>query len=100
MARLVGELIPTALPPADDKVNNLYSGALDASQVEPPVPPHEKDRTIHPLLSKQILDCVQIRPEDRPESMDFVRHRLELIADLLEAPSEKVSPIVDEDTRS
>ncbi len=97
---LVGELIPTALPPPDEKAHNLYSGALDASQVEPPVPPHVKDPTIHPLLSKQILDCVQIRPDDRPESMDYVRHRLELIADLLESPSERVSPVVDEDTRS
>jgi serine/threonine protein kinase len=94
---LVREVIPTALPPKDD--SSLFSGALDAEMVEPPVPPHEKNPKIHPLLSKQILDCVKINPADRPESMEFVSNRLELIADLLETPTKKPPPIVgDEDT--
>jgi len=80
---LVGEVIPTALPPKDES-NSLFSGALDAEMVAPPVPPHEKNPGIHPLLSRQILDCVKIDPDDRPESMDFVGNRLELIADLIE----------------
>ncbi|MHC4991100.1 MAG: serine/threonine-protein kinase [Planctomycetota bacterium] len=80
---LVGELIPTALPPKDD--NDLYTGALDASQIEPPVPPVERIASIHPLLSKQIMDCVQLHPDDRPESMEVVANRLELISDLLES---------------
>jgi serine/threonine-protein kinase len=83
---LVREVIPTALPPKEDS-SSLFSGALDAEMVEPPVPPHVKDPRIHPLLSKQILDCVKIDPEDRPASMEFVANRLELIADLLDAPS-------------
>ena len=83
---LVGELIPTALPPKENGSNALYAGALDASMIEAPVPPHEKRPRIHPLLSKQILDCVQLRPENRPESMEFVGNRLELIADLLNGP--------------
>jgi serine/threonine-protein kinase len=81
---LVGELIPTALPPKDEADNSLFSGALDVSQVELPAPPDQKDPTIHPLLSKQILDCVQLHPDDRPESMEVVANRLELIGDLLE----------------
>jgi serine/threonine protein kinase len=81
---LVREVIPTALPPKDE--GNLFSGALDSEMVEPPVPPHEKNPRIHPLLSKQIIDCVQIRPEDRPESMEVVANRLELIEELLESP--------------
>jgi serine/threonine protein kinase len=94
---LVREVIPTALPPKDD--SSLFSGALDAEMVEPPVPPHEKNPRIHPLLSRQILDCVKIDPADRPESMEFVSNRLELIADLLETPTKKPPPIVgDEDT--
>jgi serine/threonine-protein kinase len=84
---LVREVIPTALPPKDE-TNSLFSGALDAEQVEPPVPPHEKNPAIHPLLSKQILDCVKIEPDDRPESMEVVANRLELIADLLEKPAD------------
>ncbi len=80
---LVREVIPTALPPKEDS-NSLFSGALDADMVELPVPPHVKNPRIHPLLSKQIMDCVQINPADRPESMELVANRLELIADLLE----------------
>lgn len=80
---LVREVIPTALPPKEDS-NSLFSGALDTDMVELPVPPHVKNPRIHPLLSKQIMDCVQLDPADRPESMELVASRLELIADLLE----------------
>ena len=92
---LVGEVIPTALPPKKEE-NSIFSGALDASQVEAPVPPDTKDPTVHPLLSRQILDCVQIRPDDRPESMDFVANRLELIEEVLTSPN---GTFQDEETR-
>ncbi|MCH7796961.1 MAG: serine/threonine protein kinase [Planctomycetes bacterium] len=95
---LVGEVIPTALPPKDDS-DSLYTGALDPDHVKPPVPPQEKDASIHPLLSRQILDCVRLHPDDRPESMAVVANRLELIGELLENPSQPPPPIVgDEDT--
>lgn len=83
---LVGEVIPTALPPQDDNSNSLFSGALDAGMVKPPVPPHERNPKIHPLLSKQILDCVQVHPHERPESMQVVLDRLEMIASVLDVP--------------
>ena len=96
---LTREVIPTAMPPKDENNNSLFSGALDAQQVQLPVPPIEKNPRIHPLLSKQIMDCVQIDPSNRPESMEFVLNRLELVADLLEHPKKKPPPIVgDEDT--
>ncbi len=82
---LVGEVIPTALPPKDE-TDSLYTGAVDADMVKPPTPPQEKVPSIHPLLSKQILDCVRVRPDDRPESMAVVANRLELIGELLESP--------------
>ncbi len=95
---LVGEVIPTALPPKDD-TGSLYTGALDPDHVKPPVPPQEKDASIHPLLSRQILDCVRLHPDDRPESMAVIANRLELIGELLENPSQPPPPIVgDEDT--
>ena len=95
---LVGEVIPTAMPPKDDS-DSLYRGAVDANMVRPPTPPHEKDTSIHALLSKQILDCVKIHPDERPESMSVVANRLELIAELLESPGEPPPPLVgDEDT--
>jgi len=95
---LTREVIPTAMPPKDES-NSLFSGALDKEQVQLPVPPVQKNPRIHPLLSKQIMDCVQIDPSDRPESMEFVLNRLELIYDLLAHPAKKPPPIVgDEDT--
>ncbi|MCA9295500.1 MAG: serine/threonine protein kinase [Phycisphaerales bacterium] len=93
---LVRDVIPTALPPKDEK-NSLYSGALDAEQLSPPVPPIEKNPKIHPLLSRQIMDCVLVEAKDRPDSMEFVANRLELIADLLENPPIDVAPRVGEE---
>lgn len=97
---LVREVIPTALPPKDEN-SSLYSGALDAEMVDMPVPPHVRNQRIHPLLSKQIMDCVQLDPDKRPESMELISNRLELIAELLEKPTDKRPPVAgDEDTRS
>ncbi len=93
---LVQEVIPTALPPKDEAA--LFSGAIDAERLELPVPPHVRNPSIHPLLSKQILDCVQVSPCDRPASMDVVVNRLELVRDLLDNPADSRPLIVDEDT--
>ncbi|HMN97074.1 MAG TPA: serine/threonine-protein kinase [Phycisphaerales bacterium] len=94
---LVGEVIPTALPPKDDR-DGLYSGALDVDRIDAPVPPHVRNPRIHKLLSQQILACVQPDEKDRPATMDVVVNRLELIRDLLDgpAPAEALPP--DEDT--
>lgn len=94
---LLREVIPTAMPPKEDP-NSLYSGTLDADQVAAAVPPIEKNPAIHPLLSKQIMDCVKLDPAERPESMAVVANRLELIGDVLEAPADKQPQIVDEET--
>ncbi len=82
---LVGEVIPTAMPPKKDR-GSLVGGAVDADKVELPVPPHERNPRIHKLLSKQIMDCVQPNPTNRPESMTVVVNRLELIQDVLNEP--------------
>jgi serine/threonine-protein kinase len=94
---LVRELIPTVLPPKEDNGGSLYSGAIDADMIEPPVPPHVKNPRIHPLLSKQILDCVALHPDDRPASMEIICNRLELIGDLLENPPQP-PPLVSDET--
>jgi len=93
---LVGEVIPTALPPKDDR-DGIYSGAIDADRLEAPVPPHVKNPRIHPLLSKQILDCVKVEERERPHSMELVVNRLEFIRDLLDTPNREPMP-PDEDT--
>ncbi|MCA9292049.1 MAG: serine/threonine protein kinase, partial [Phycisphaerales bacterium] len=81
---LCREVIPTALPPKED-ANGVFSGAIDTEQLKAPIPPHEKDPAIHPLLSKCILECVEVRPEDRPASMSDVYDKLEIIAHLFES---------------
>ncbi len=92
---LVGEVIPTALPPRDSR-GTLVTGALDASQIKPPVPPHVKNSMVHPLLSRIIVDCVRVAPADRPQSIGEVAHRLERLLELLQMqpdglPFERVS---------
>ncbi len=94
---LLREVIPTAMPPKDD-TNSLYSGALDADMVAPPVPPAEKNPKIHQLLSKQIMHCVKLDPSERPESMEVVANRLELIGDMLESQSDEAPKFVDDET--
>ena len=82
---LCRDVIPTALPPKDD--SKLYSGALDADMVEPPVPPHERNARIHPALSQVVLDCVDTDPSKRPANMEAVIAKLDAIAEMLRAPA-------------
>lgn len=88
---LVGEVIPTAMPPKNTN-DSLVGGAVDADKVELPIPPNERNSRIHSLLSKQIMDCVQPDPSKRPESMAVVVNRLELIRDVLNEPAHNAPP--------
>jgi len=93
---LVGDVIPTAMPPKS--VNeSLVSGAVDTDMVVLPIPPHEQNPRINTLLSKQIMDCIRPKLEDRPDSMLVVVNRLELIRDVLSEPISS-TPIVDGST--
>ena len=87
---LVGEVIPTAMPPKNTTVS-LVGGAVDTDKVELPIPPHERNPRIHSLLSKQIMDCIQPIANNRPESMTVVVNRLELIQDVLNEPADTAS---------
>lgn len=87
---LVGEVIPTAMPPKNTTVS-LVGGAVDTDKVELPIPPHERNPRIHSLLSKQIMDCIQPIANNRPESMTVVVNRLELIQDVLNEPADTTS---------
>jgi serine/threonine-protein kinase len=81
---LTREVIPTALPPKEDS-NSLYSGALDAEMVKPPVPPIARLPDMPPLLSADIMECVQIHPDDRPSSMEQIVRHLDALCKKLEA---------------
>jgi hypothetical protein len=65
---------------------SLVSGAVDADKVNLPIPPHDQNPRINALLSKQIMDCIQPKLEDRPDSMVVVLNKLELIRDVLNEP--------------
>ncbi len=97
---LVRDVIPTALPPKGDDSNGaIYSGAIEAEQIPPPVPPHEKNPMIPQLLSKLVLECVKVEPSQRPATMREVIRRLDLIHDVLTQPyepSETSSTAADE----
>ncbi|HIO19491.1 MAG TPA: serine/threonine protein kinase, partial [Phycisphaerales bacterium] len=82
---LLGEVIPTAMPPKGTS-ESLVSGAVDADKVNLPIPPHDQNPRINALLSKQIMDCIQPKLEDRPDSMVVVLNKLELIRDVLNEP--------------
>ena len=94
---LTGDLIPTALPPTEERAGSLYRGAIDASRVPPPVPPHERNPAIHPRLSELVMLCVRTDPDERPHSMDMIAKHLDLTAELLEAKAKGGSAAVSED---
>jgi serine/threonine-protein kinase len=92
---LVGEVIPTAMPPSS-KQEGLLSTAVETKNIEMPKEPHIRNPRIHPLLSKQIMDCIQPHEKDRPESMEYVANRLELILDVINEPVSKAPPVDDD----
>jgi serine/threonine protein kinase len=75
---LTREVIPTALPPSDER-KGLYSGAIDAEQVPLPPPPSERNGEVPEALSDLILRCVAPKTADRPQSMAAVLRSLEAI---------------------
>lgn len=85
---LVGDTIPTAIPSKADA--KAIAGEFAPVAVKPPVPPATRNRSIHPMLSDLILECVQVSPEDRPASMQLVAQRLEDLRTLFAAQPDGV----------
>jgi serine/threonine-protein kinase len=48
--------------------------------------PHEIDERIHPLLSRQVMDCLRANPEERPPSMGVVANRLSTLESVVQIP--------------
>jgi serine/threonine-protein kinase len=76
---LVGEVIPTALPPKGDG----ELGAVDVKMIQLPKPPHVRNSRIPAALSELVMDCIQLDPAARVASMKLVSERLSAIADEL-----------------
>ncbi len=96
---LMGEVIPTAMPPKDEQ-SGLYKGALEIERIPLPIAPHERNPSIHHLLSKQVMECVQLDPASRSQSMERVATRLELIADLIANPVQGHAFSTDDESRT
>lgn len=75
---LTRQHIPTALAKGDSLV-----GSLDDNLIEKPKPAIELNPRIHPKLDELIMQCVEVDPARRPESMIWVADRLELILGIL-----------------
>ncbi|MEO1007883.1 MAG: serine/threonine-protein kinase [Planctomycetota bacterium] len=83
-ACLTQQRIPTAL--AD---NNSLVNSLDDSLIEKPKPASELNPRIHPKLNDVIMQCVEVDPAKRPESMAYVADRLNLILGIVRAEAER-----------
>ncbi len=77
---LLHDEIPCALPSRNGKVTS----ALDPAQIRLPKPPHEQDPRIPLELSKLVMECIQVRPESRLQSMHEIAERLDKIAEFCE----------------
>jgi serine/threonine-protein kinase len=75
-----GEYIPTALAKGDSLVDKL-----DDVLMQRPKPAIELNPRIPPKLNEIIMHCVEIDPEMRPESMQPVIERLQIVLGLLRA---------------
>ena len=67
---LTGQPIPTILPKQDQVKlkNDLHLK-----------PPEEINSLVPPALSKLVMDCVELLPNRRPQSMDAIVSRLGLV---------------------
>lgn len=78
---LTGRNIPTAMGLKNDALTN----SIDETKIERPVSVRSINPAVHERLDNLILDCVKVRPEDRPESMHAVADKLDLILGIVRA---------------
>lgn len=80
---LTKHFVPTALAKGDSLV-----GSLDDTLIKAPKRPIEINARVPELFDRLIMECVQIEPANRPESMNEVAERLNLIRGKLLAEAE------------
>jgi len=71
---LTSKHIPTALPKGDSLVSSL-----DDQFIERPKPLMESNPRVPQRLNDLVMECVEVAPEKRPETMRSVAERLDLI---------------------
>lgn len=80
---LTKKTIPTALAKADSLVSRI-----DDDLMQRPTPAIELNSRIPPRLNELIMHCVEVNPDNRPDSMGFVADRLQLILGMIRAKAE------------
>jgi serine/threonine-protein kinase len=78
---LTGRTIPTAM----GLKNDALTSSIDESKIEPPVPVRTLNPDVPERLEKLILECVKVRPDDRPANMHQVADKLDLILGIVRA---------------
>lgn len=81
---LTGQHIPTAMGSGNDSLLN----SVDDSLMQKATPAIELNKDIHPKLNAVIMQCVQVNPNDRPDSLHTVANQLDLIYGILAAQAE------------
>jgi len=89
---LTRQHIPTALAKGDSLV-----GSLDDNLVAKPKPAIELNPRIHPKLNDLIMQCVEIDPDKRPETMKEVQDRLNLVRGILNAATAMAAGAIDDE---
>ena len=75
--------IPTALAKEDSLVSSL-----DDHMIERPIPAIDLNPRVHRRLNDLVMQCVEVDPDKRPESMHAVADKLNLILGILRAENE------------
>lgn len=81
--------IPTAMPKDDSSL----VGSLDGKQIPKPTPIGQLNPRVPPLLADLVNYCIEVDPDDRPDTMAVVIERLELLlAELTGEPRATTAP--------
>ena len=86
---LTGVNVPTMMPK-----RNRDAVALKTEDYKKFDPPAKLNPAVSPALSSLVMDCVERRPEDRPEGMSAVISRLELAVQQIERARAKAGGAV------
>jgi serine/threonine-protein kinase len=71
---LTGEHVPTMIPNKSKEIPRSFRD--EDVDLPPCTPPHEINPAIPPALSMLVMNCINRKPADRPESMTVVAERL------------------------
>jgi serine/threonine-protein kinase len=85
---LTRQHIPTALP----KRRESLMSSLDDSMIEPPKPASDLNPRIEERLNSLIMQCVRVKPEERPGSMDEIAERLRFSLGVIRTKNQRRKP--------